>query len=107
MAFKFENLRAWQLSLDFANDIHLLTRQFPVEERYILTSQIKRAADSVCLNIAESSTGQTDKQFSLFLGYAIRSGIEVVVCLYLGKKRDLINETIFKKLYSQANEHRL
>ena len=45
---------------------------------YVLTSQIKRAADSIALNIAEGSTGQSNPEFAKFLGYAIRSGIEVV-----------------------------
>lgn len=104
MAFKFENLIAWQKSLDFTLDVHNLTRKFPTEEKYILTSQIKRAADSVNLNVAEGSTGQSDKQFSSFLGYAIRSGIEVVSCLYIARKRDLINEEEFKGMYNKAEE---
>lgn len=104
MAFKFENLIAWQKSLDFTLDVHNLTRKFPSEEKYILTSQIKRAADSINLNIAEGSTGQTNKQFSTFLGYAIRSGIEVVACLYLALKRDLIGEEEFKEMYGKAEE---
>ena len=89
--FKFEKLRVWQQALDFAHEIHLMTQDFPKEEQYILTSQIKRAADSIALNIAEGSTGQSNSQFSNFLGYAIRSGIEVVACLHLGKKRGLID----------------
>ncbi len=52
MAFKFEKLEVWQLALELANNIHLLTRNFPKEEMFSLTSQIKRAADSVSLNIA-------------------------------------------------------
>lgn len=103
MVFKFENLIAWQKSLDFTLEIHNLTRKFPSEERYILTSQIKRAADSVNLNIAEGSTGQSDKQFSSFLGYSIRSGIEVV-CLYIAHKRELINNDEFKEMYEKAEE---
>jgi four helix bundle protein len=81
MAFKFEKLNVWQKSIDFGFGIHELTRTFPKEELYILTSQIKRAADSIALNIAEGSTGQTNAEFKLFLGYAIRSAIEVVSCL--------------------------
>ena len=58
MAFKFEKLIVWQKSVDLSNAVHELTRSFPKEELFILTSQIKRAADSVSLNIAECSTGQ-------------------------------------------------
>jgi four helix bundle protein len=66
-----------------------------------LGSQIKRAADSVALNIAESYTGQTNAEFKQFIGYAIRSGIEVVSCLYIGKKRNIITDKDFQKLYEE------
>lgn len=99
MPFRFENLKVWQLSLDLADKIHLLTRTFPKEELFILTSQIKRAADSVNLNIAEGSTGQSNMEFQRFLNYSIRSGIEVVSCLYLAQRRNYINNEQFKELY--------
>lgn len=104
MAFKFENLKIWQRAIKFGADIHKLTRKFPKEELYILTSQIKRAADSIALNIAEGSTGQTNAEFKQFLNYAIRSAIEVVSCLYIGKERNIINETDFKKFYVELEE---
>ena len=100
MGFKFEKLDVWQKSIDLTFNIHELTRGFPREELYILTPQIKRAADSVALNIAEGSTGQTNAEFKLFIGYAIRSAIEVVSCLYIAKKRNLIKENKFQELYS-------
>lgn len=64
-------------------------------------SQIKRAADSVALNIAEGSTGQTNAEFKQFIGYAIRPAIEVVSCLYIGKKRNIITDKDFQKLYEE------
>jgi four helix bundle protein len=104
MAFKFENLTVWQKSLDYTASIHTLTLTFPKDELFILTSQIKRAADSINLNIAEGSTGQSDAEFSKFLGYAIRSAIEVVSCLYVGAKRGLIKEEDFNRLYTEAED---
>ena len=56
MAFKFEKLEIWKLAIDLADNVHKLTRNFPKEEMFSLTSQMKRAADSVSLNIAEGST---------------------------------------------------
>lgn len=102
MSFKFEKLDVWNKSIDLGFDIHELTREFPKEETYILTSQIKRAADSVALNIAEGSTGQTNAEFRQFIGYALRSAIEVVSCLYIGKRRKIINNDKFQKLYSET-----
>ena len=102
MGFKFEKLEVWQKAIEFGMEIHRFTRMFPKEELYILTSQIKRAGDSIALNIAEGSTGQSNAKFKQFLGYAIRSTIEVVSCLYIGRKRSLINDRDFQRLYEEA-----
>jgi len=99
MAFKFEQLVVWQLSVDLSEKVNGLCKIFPKDELYVLTSQIKRAADSVSLNIAEGSTGQSNDEFKRFLGYSIRSGIEVVGCLYLARRRNYISEESFKELY--------
>ena len=104
MAFKFEKLEVWKKAIEFSFHIHELTRKFPKEELYVLTGQIKRAADSIALNTAEGSTGQSNAEFKKFLGYAIRSGIEVVTCLYVGKKRGIIEDQDFKKNYDDAEE---
>ena len=104
MALKFERLKVWEKALEFSAGIHELTRRFPKEELYILTNQIKRAADSIGLNIAEGSTGQTNAEFRQFLGYAVRSAIEVVACLHIGRKRAIIGERDFVRLYGQAEE---
>lgn len=100
MAFKFERLEVWQIAVELSSEIGRLTESFPKKELYILTPQIMRAADSIALNIAEGSTGQTDPEFKKFLGYAIRSGIEVISCLYVGRKRKIIDEVDFARLYS-------
>lgn len=100
MAFRFEDLQVWQKAMDLGEDINQLTKTFPKEEIYILTSQIKRAADSVILNIAEGSTGQSKSIFKLFLGYSLRSAIEVVSCLFIAKKRKYIEDEQFTVLYN-------
>lgn len=99
MPFKFEKLQVWQLAIELSDRINIICKQFPKDELFILTSQIKRAADSVSLNIAEGSTGQSNAEFSRFLSYALRSAIEVVSCLYLAKNRNYISEIEFKALY--------
>lgn len=104
MSFKFEKLIIWQKSVDLSADIHNLTKTFPKDELFVLTAQIKRAADSVSLNIAEGSTGQSNLEFNRFLGYALRSNIEVVGCLFLAQKRGLILQPAFTKLYQQCEE---
>lgn len=104
MAFKFEGLKVWQRSVELTAHVHELTRAFPREELYVLTSQIQRAADSIALNIAEGSTGQSNAEFKQFLGYAIRSTLEVVACLHLGERRGVVKAAGFEPLYREATE---
>ena len=70
MAFRFEELKIWQKAVELSNEVDLLAKTFPADERFSLASQIKKAADSVVLNIAEGSTGQTKPEFKRFLGIA-------------------------------------
>ena len=101
MAVKFEGLQVWQKAIDLGEEINQLTKRFPKDEIYILTSQIKRAADSVVLTIAEGSTGQRKAVFKVFLGYSLRSAIEVVSCLFIAKKRGCIDDELFSRLYTE------
>lgn len=102
MAFKFESLKVWQLSLDLVDEIDSSAQKFPSHELYSLSSQIRRAANSVSLNIVEGSTGLSNAEFKKFLRIANRSALEVVGCLFLAKRRGYIAEEKFGQLYSQV-----
>ncbi len=104
MAFKFENLVIWQKAVDLSDIVNMTAKSFLKDELFILTSQIKRAADSVSLNIAEGSTGQSNPEFRRFLGYAIRSNIEVVGCIFLAQRRKIIKEEDFERIYKLCEE---
>jgi len=104
MAFKFESLLIWQKAFDLADEIHIQAQAFPKNETFSLASQIKRAGDSVVLNIAEGSTGLSNAEFARFLTIAMRSAIEVVACLMLAKKRKYITEGIYIKLYGEYEQ---
>ncbi|TAJ15408.1 four helix bundle protein [Marinilabiliaceae bacterium JC017] len=102
MKFKFEKLIIWQKSIDFGETIYQITRSFPKDERYNLTSQICRAADSIALNISEGSIGQSNPEFRRFMGYAIRSLAEVVTCLHKAVLREYISKNEFNQLYEES-----
>jgi four helix bundle protein len=104
MAFKFESLKVWQKAINLSIAIDLVTKSFPKEELYVLTSQVKRACDSISLNIAEGSTNQSNAEFARFLSYAIRSNIEVVSCLHLAINRNIMNQNDFDSIYKQCEE---
>lgn len=65
---------------------------------------MKRAADSISLNIAEESTGQSNPEQIKFLSYAQRSTLEVVNCLYLAIRRKYIDHTKFNKFYNDLDK---
>ncbi len=101
MAFKFEKLKIWNMALEFAGEVSELVKEFPKDEMFILTSQIKRAADSVVLNIAEGSTLHTNAEFKRFLVIANRSALEVISCLYLARQRKFIDDKLFEEKYNK------
>lgn len=102
MDFKFEKLRIWQTAMDFGEEIFLLSKEFPKDEMFNLSSQIRRAVDSIALNIAEGSTGQSQLEFRKFIGYSMRSLAEVVACLHKAKRRSYITEESFNFRYNDA-----
>lgn len=88
--------------MDFGEEITSLSKKFPKDEIYNLTSQIRRAVDSIALNIAEGSIGQSNPEQKRFLGYSIRSLAEVVTCLHKAKRREYVKPDQFEKLYNEA-----
>ncbi len=102
MNFKFEKLIIWQKAMDYGEEICLLTKKFPKDELYNLTSQTIRAVDSIALNIAEGSIGQSDREQKKFIGYAIRSLAEVITCLHKALRREYILQQEFDKHYAEG-----
>jgi four helix bundle protein len=104
MAFKFENLLIWQKAFELTDEVHNLAITFPKDEMFSRASQIKRAGDSVVLNIAEGSTGLSNTEFARFLTIALRSAIEVVACLMIAKRRKYLKEDLYLKLYNEYEQ---
>jgi len=112
MPFMFEQLEVWQLALEYVDLTYELADKLPRSEDFNLKSQVTRAATSIALSIAEGSTGQSDAEQNRFLGLAVRSLIETVVCQQLIKRRNYLNDdailaeadlkvqTLAKKLHS-------
>jgi four helix bundle protein len=101
MAFKFEGLKIWQKAFELTDEIHTIANNFPKIELFNLSSQLRRAGDSVVLNICEGSISSTYKEYRRFLNYSLRSAIVVVGCLMLAKKRNYLDEMTFERLYEE------
>jgi len=75
--YSFEKLEVWQMSKNISREIYRLTSGFPVEERYGLANQMRRAAISVSSNIAEGSSRLTGKSKGQFYSIAFSSLTEL------------------------------
>ena len=102
--FKFEKLIIWQKAMDFGEEIDVMTETFPEKEKFNLSLQIRRATDSIALNISEGSIGQSNLEQKKFMGYAIRSLSEVITCLHKAKRRNYLDESDFQQFYDSTFE---
>jgi four helix bundle protein len=89
--FDFEKLKVYQKSLDFVDYVYQLSKTFPQNEQYGITSQFKRAAYSISLNIGEGSAGSR-KEFIQFLTISFRSMRECVVCTTICSRQKYIDQ---------------
>ena len=95
--FSFEDLKVYQKTLIFIDDVYDITDKFPKGEEYRLTSQFIRAVQSIAFNIAEGS-GDTDPQFKRFLRIALGSLKECVVSITIAFRRKYISKEQNNKL---------
>jgi four helix bundle protein len=102
MAFRFEGLDIFHDAIDFSTSVHSMVKKFPADERFDLTSQCRRAANSVVLNIAEGSGRGTKKDFAHFLDMAMGSTFETVACFFIAEKQSYISEQDLEKIKREA-----
>jgi four helix bundle protein len=101
--YKFENLEVWKLALEYMETCYRLAEGLPLQEEHNLKSQIRRAATSAALNIAEGSTGQTDREQPRFLGLGLRSLVETVACERIIVRRGYaVDGTLLQDIHAQG-----
>ncbi|WLD24695.1 four helix bundle protein [Flavobacterium dauae] len=96
--YYFERLDVWQGSRKFVKEIYIITKRFPEEEKFGIINQIRRASLSICANIAEGTSRQSEKDKARFINQAFSSGIEVMNFLILSNDLDFIREPEYIKL---------
>src|ERR1700738_1610033 len=102
--FNFEKLDVWQKAVVLANLVYVHTRSFPVEERFGLTNQMRRAAVSISSNVAEGSSRMSQADFARFIEIATGSVFEVTSQAFIAKKQGLISEENFRAIYQATEE---
>ena len=100
----FEELTVWKDARKFTNKIYNLTKKFPKEENYGLTSQITRATVSIGSNIAEGFDRYSRKDFLRFLIIARGSISEIQNNLYIALDLKYINQNDFQENYAFSKE---
>ena len=103
MGFSFENLDVYNGAVDFVNDIYLLTKTFPKDEMFGLTSQLRRAAVSIPLNISEGSA-RRKRDFSRFIDMARGSIFECVTALQISLKQHYLDQKKFVDLEDKSTD---
>jgi four helix bundle protein len=83
MRHNFKELNSWKISFELVKEVYILCKDLPGEEKFGLKSQIQRSAVSIPSNIAEGSGRTTNRDFILFLNYAISSAFELETQLLL------------------------
>lgn len=101
MRFRFEKLEVWQEARRINHVIYRLTRKFPREEMFAMTSQIRRASISISANIAEGSGRNSDKDFAHFLEQAYSSLMEVASVFFLAHDEGYLTETDLDPLFDE------
>lgn len=100
---KFRKLDIWVQSMAFISAIYELSSLFPIDERFGLINQLRRAAVSIALNIAEGSGSGSDLEFRRFLRISLRSIYEVMTILEIASNMKFANQDIITSRMKEAD----
>jgi four helix bundle protein len=98
-----KELIIWHKAIELAVETYEATQDYPKEERYGLTSQIRRSSVSVSSNISEGAGRNSDNEFIYFLGISNGSSYELQTQLVIANKLNLINDAITNSLLDKIN----
>ncbi len=104
MRYSFENLEVWQMSRELVKETYQITSTFHNEEKFGLTSQLRRASVSVSSNIAEGSTRWSKKDQSRFYEIAFGSLIEVLNQLILSTDLEFLPDTRLMEIRTKIDQ---
>lgn len=102
----FKKLEVWHRAYKFSLEIYKVSMSFPPEEKFGLTAQLRRAATSIPINIAEGSGKVSDKDFANFIQISIGSASEVECELMLTHDLGLLEDESYKILDKELKEIR-
>lgn len=101
---QFKELAVWQKAVSLATDVYSYTKNFPSEEKFGLTSQIRRSVVSISSNIAEGAGRKSKKEFKHFLDIAYGSASELETQLLIAQNLSFLKREDYKILSERINE---
>lgn len=102
--YNFEKLTVWQKAMDFCELIYKETKKFPKEELFGITSQLRRAATSIPLNISEGSACNSKREFKHFLNIALCSQYEIATTIRLCKRFNFLSGENYTEVSNALDE---
>lgn len=102
--FVFEKLEVWQKSITFTDLVYRVTRRFPEEERFGLTSQMRRAAVSISSNLAEGASRASRADYARFVELSAGSVFEVVSQATVARRQGFLSSEDYPLIYAAAEE---
>lgn len=100
----FRKYQVWELGHEVTLDVYRLSRQFPQDERFGLTSQMRRCSSSVPANIVEGCGRESEKEFKRFLVIANGSATELEYFLILVKDLEFAEQESLEKLIEKVDK---
>jgi four helix bundle protein len=91
-ASHFRELEVWQVAMELAKQVYMLTAEFPRDERFGISSQLQRAAVSIPSNIAEGNARSSSRDYARFVNIAMGSAAELQTQLLLSRELSLGSE---------------
>jgi len=101
---KYSDLLVWQKAMDLVTSIYVVTSSFPSDERFGLTSQIRRAAVSIPSNIAEGHGRKSSRAFLNHLSIALGSLMELETQIQIASRLELITEEVGETVLARTDE---
>jgi four helix bundle protein len=100
----FRNLKVWEKAHALTIEVYRATRNFPSDERFGLTSQLRRSCSSVPANLAEGCARAGDTEFARFVNIALGSASETDYHLLLSRDLEYLDSAKYDELFDQVSE---
>jgi four helix bundle protein len=100
----FKNLKVWQKSVDLAVVVYELTKSFPAEEKFGITSQMRRSSVSIPSNISEGTARNSSKAFSNCLDISLGESFELETQAIIANRVGILSENQFSQITNEVTE---